>query len=128
MVLQQRRWQCWFWPIVLPHLPKAYLAKPGPEICYFRSNKPEQWSTPTSINNYQQTWRLIQRLINISLLLSIGVIVAEKFCLRKCVFVVYKFVLHEKQITCQTDKGNRLKHAQFLQGVPVWRMRDAVNT
>ena len=37
-------------------------------------------------------------------------------------FVVYKFVLHERQITCQTDKGNKLKHAKFSQGVPVWRM------
>ena len=71
---------------------------------------------------YQQTPGSIQRLTNISHLLLIGVIVAEKFCLTKCVFVVYKFVLHRKQITCQTDKENRLKHAQFLQGVPVWRM------
>ena len=70
-------------------------------------------------HQYQQTTGLIQRLTNISHLLLIGVIVAEKFCLRKCVFVVYKFVLHGKQITCQTVKGNRLKHAQFSQGVPV---------
>ena len=62
---------------------------------------------------YQQTAGLIQRLTNISHLLLIGVIVAEKFCLRKCVFVVYKFVLHGKQITCQTDKGNRLKNPIF---------------
>ena len=41
---------------------------------------------------YQQTAILIQRLIDISHHLSI--IVAEKFCLRKCVFVGYKFVLH----------------------------------
>ena len=68
---------------------------------------------------YQQTAGLIigLRLTNISHVLLIGVIVAEKLCLRKCVFVVYKFVLHGKQITCQTDKGNRLKYTQFSQGV-----------
>ena len=49
----------------------------------------------------------------------IGVIVAEKFCLRKFVFVVYRFDLNGTQITCQTDNGNRLKHAQISQGVPV---------
>ena len=27
-----------------------------------------------------------------------------------------------KTISCLTDKGNRLKHVQFSQGVPVWRM------
>ena len=75
--------------------------------------------------NYQfhQTAGLIQRLTNISHLLLIGAIVAEKLYLRKSVFVVFKVVLHGKQITCQTDKENRLKHAQFPQGVPVWRMR-----
>ena len=50
----------------------------------------------------------------------VGVIVSEKFSLRKCVFVVFKFVLHGKQITYQADLGNNLKHAQLLQGVPVW--------
>ena len=72
---------------------------------------------------FQQTAGLIQRLTNISHLLLIGAIVAEKLYLRKSVFVVFKVVLHGKQITCQTDKENRLKHAQFPQGVPVWRMR-----
>ena len=28
-----------------------------------------------------------------------------------------------KTISCLTDEGNRLKRVQFLQGVPVWRMR-----
>ena len=71
---------------------------------------------------YQQTAGLTQRLINISHLLLIGVIVAEKFCSRKCVVVFCKFVVHGEQITCQTDKGNRQKHAQFSQCVPVLRM------
>ena len=38
---------------------------------------------------YQQTTGLIQRLGNISHLLSIGVIVAKKFCLRKCVCLLF---------------------------------------
>ena len=37
------------------------------------------------INNINKKHTLFQRLINISHLLFIGVIVAEKFCLRKCV-------------------------------------------
>ena len=49
-------------------------------------------------------------------------------CLREvlfqkvCLLVVYKFTLHGQQFSCQTGKGNRLKHRQFSQGVPVWRM------
>ena len=70
----------------------------------------------------QQTTGLIQRLSNSIQLLSIGVIVSEKFCFRKCLFVVHKFALHGQQFSCQTGKGNRLKHRQFSQGVPVWRM------
>ena len=69
----------------------------------------------------QQTTGLNQRLNNIQLL-SIGVIVSEKFCFRKGFFIVYKFALQGKQFSCQTGKGNRLKHCQFSQGVPVWRM------
>ena len=45
---------------------------------------------------YQQTGK-IQRLINMSQLLSFSVTVAETFCLRKCLFVVYKYVLRGKQ-------------------------------
>ena len=45
----------------------------------------------------QQTTGLIQRLSNYIQLLSIGVIVSEKFCFSK-------------------------RHFQFSQGVPVWRM------
>ena len=44
----------------------------------------------------QQTTGLIQRLSNNTQLLSIGLIVSEKFCFRKCLFVVYKFALHEQ--------------------------------
>ena len=70
----------------------------------------------------QQITGLIQRLSNNIQLLSIGVIVSEKFCFRKCLFVAYKFALHGQQFSCQTAKGNRVKHLQFLQGVSVWRM------
>ena len=46
----------------------------------------------------QKTTGLIQRLNNNIQLLSIGVIVPEKFCfLEVCLFVVYEFVLHGKQ-------------------------------
>ena len=61
----------------------------------------------------QQTTGLIQRLSNNIQLLSIGVIVSEKFCLRKCLVVVYKFALHGQQFSCQPGKGNRVKHLQF---------------
>ena len=44
--------------------------------------------------------------MNIShLKLLIGVIVAEKFCLRRCVFVVYKFVLHGKLFLAKQIRG-----------------------
>ena len=71
---------------------------------------------PNINKQYQQTAGLVQRLINNTHLLSVGVIVAEKFCLEKCVFVVYKFVLHGKQFFAKTDKGNRVKHIQIKQG------------
>ena len=38
--------------------------------------------------HYQQTTGLIQRLINIAHLSSICVVLAKKFCLRKCVYCV----------------------------------------
>ena len=37
-------------------------------------------------------------------------------------FVVYKSALHGQQFPCQTGKGNRMKHLQIYQGLPVWRM------
>ena len=63
---------------------------------------------------YQQTTVLFQRLINTSHLLSISVIVAEKFCLRESEFVCcLQVCLAWKTISCQTDKGNRVKHSQI---------------
>ena len=35
-------------------------------------------------------------------------------------FVVYKSALHGQQFPCQTGKGNRMKHLQIYQGLPVW--------
>ena len=64
---------------------------------------------------YQQTTRLIQRLISISHLQSIGVIVAVNFCLRKCVYCL-QVCLAWKTIFCQTNKVNRVKHVQIQQG------------
>ena len=61
----------------------------------------------------QQTIGLVQRLSKNIQLLSIGVIVSEKFCFRKCLFVVCKFALDGQQFSCQTGKGNRMKHAQI---------------
>ena len=61
----------------------------------------------------QQTTGLIQRLSNNIQFLSIGVIVSEKYCFRKCLFVVYKFALHGQQFSCRTGKGNRIRHAQI---------------
>ena len=47
---------------------------------------------------YQQATGLILRLNNKIKLLSIGVIISEKFFFQKvCLFVVYEFVLHGKQ-------------------------------
>ena len=37
-------------------------------------------------------------------------------------FVVYKSALHGQQFPCQIGKGNRMKHLQIYQGLPVWRM------
>ena len=37
-------------------------------------------------------------------------------------FVVCKSALHGQQFPCQTGKGNRMKHLQIYQGLPVWRM------
>ena len=37
-------------------------------------------------------------------------------------FVVHKSALHGQQFPCQTGKGNRMKHLQIYQGLPVWRM------
>ena len=78
---------------------------------------------------YQQTAGLIQRLTNISHLLLIGVIVAEKFCLTKYMFVVYKFVLHGKQfvakhtwktICCQTDKRSEMLINLWINSAVCW--------
>ena len=71
---------------------------------------------------YQQTSGLIQRLNNNIELLSVGVIVSEKFCFSKFVVCCLQVCLAWKTISCQTDMGNRLKHVQFSQGVPVWRL------
>ena len=76
----------------------------------------------TNIKKQQQQTGLIQRLSNNIQLLSIGVIVSEKFCFKRCLFVVCKFALHGQQFSSQTGKRNRLKHRQFSRGVPVWRM------
>ena len=70
----------------------------------------------TDINKqYQQTTGLIQRLINITHLLLIGVIVAEKFYLRKCVCCLHVSFAW-KTISCHTEKGNGVKHKQIWQG------------
>ena len=61
------------------------------------------------IKKYLQTTGLIQRLINISHLLSIGVIVAEKLCL----LVVPKLVLRGKQFL------TKQKNWQIWQGTGV---------
>ena len=77
----------------------------------------------TNIRKQQrQTTGLIERLNNIIQLLSIGRIVQEKFCFRKCLLVVYKFALHGQKFSCQTGKWNSQKHVQFSQGGTVWRM------
>ena len=70
----------------------------------------------------QQTTGLVKRLSNNIQLLSLGVIVSEKFCFRNCLFLVYNFALPGQQFSCQTGKGYRVKHWQFLQGLPVWRI------
>ena len=45
----------------------------------------------------------------------IGVIISEKFCFSKCLHVCLAW----NTISCQTDKGNRVKQSQFLQGTCV---------
>ena len=61
---------------------------------------------------YQQTTGLIQRLNENIQLLSIGVIVSEKFCFRKCVCCL-QVCLAWETISWQTDKGNGVKHSQI---------------
>ena len=55
------------------HLPTAYLAKYGPDICCFRSSNPKQWSTQHQNQYQQQTTGSIQKLNNNIQLLSIPV-------------------------------------------------------
>ena len=61
----------------------------------------------------QQTTGLIQRLSNNIQLLSIGVIVSEKFCFRNCLVFVYKFALHGQQFSCQAGKGKAKNMPNF---------------
>ena len=61
---------------------------------------------------FQQTIGLIQRLVNNTHLSSIGLFVAEKFCLRKCFYLLFaSFSLAWKTIFCQTEKENRVKQS-----------------
>ena len=81
----------------------SFLDKFGPDRFYFRiimlNNNQNQKTIST--NN-----RIIQRLINISHLLLIGVIVAERLCLRMCVCCCMdKFVMHGKQFLAKQIRG-----------------------
>ena len=59
----------------------------------------------TNIKKYQQTTGLIEGLNNNILLLSIGVLVSEKFCFSKCVCVLFTCVLHGKQFLAKQTRG-----------------------
>ena len=97
-----------------------------PTTCHAKIDIPKtlfyNYQSKTMINikkQYQQTTRgLIQRLINNTLLLWIGVIVAENFCIRNCVCCSQVCPLCHvwKAISCQTEKGNKAKHRQSWQG------------
>ena len=53
----------------------------------------------------QRTTRLIQRLNNNIQLLSIDVIVSEKFCFRKCLFVVYSLPCMDNNSLAKQARG-----------------------
>ena len=44
----------------------------------------------------------------------IGVIVVERFCLRKSVCLLFTISSGMETISCKIDKGNRVKHCQIL--------------
>ena len=63
---------------------------------------------------YQHATELIQRLINITHLLSIGIIVAQTFCLRKCVCLLFlKFVWNGKQFLAKQKRGIEINIGKF---------------
>ena len=66
------------------------------EVIILNNDQHQHWEY------YKQTTVLIERLNNKVQLLSIGIIVSEKFCFSKCVFGC-NFVLLGKQFLCQTD-------------------------
>ena len=61
---------------------------------------------------YQRTAGPTQRLINLTHLLSIGVIGVEKFCLRNCVCMFTQVSLALKTISSRIEKE---KHSQIWQ-------------
>ena len=69
---------------------------------------------------YQPTTGLIQRIINDTHLLSIGVILAGEILFEKMFQKVCSIVIHNyawKTISCKTEKGNRVIQSNF-----VWMM------
>ena len=78
---------------------------------------------------YQQTTGLIQRLICNTHILSIGVILAEKFCLRKCICFSSQVSLGWITISRQTEKGNGITHGHIWQDncVELTKLHDIVH-
>ena len=96
----------------------AYLAKFGPDICYFRSDNPKQCSTPTSTNNRINSKINQQRIIFVDWCYCGREVLFEKVSL----FAVYKFVLHGKQFLVIQKKGIEWNTSNFHWVIPVWRM------
>ena len=68
----------------------------------------------TNIKKTKSTKKgLIQRLINISHLLSIDVVVTEKFCLGKCVCVLFTSLSCIENNLLPNSLGNRVKRSQI---------------
>ena len=51
--------------------------------------------------------------------MSIGVIVSERFCFWKCVRCCLQVCPAWETISCQTEKGDRVKHGRIQQGTCV---------
>ena len=62
---------------------------------------------------YQHTTGLIQRSNKNIQFLSIGIVVSEKFVSESVFVCCLQVCIATKTISCQTDKGNSVKHGQI---------------
>ena len=71
---------------------------------------------------YQQATGLIEGLDDNIQLLSVGFIVSDEFCFKKCNVYCSQVSLAWTTIPLPNRQGNRVKHLQLLQDQSAWRM------